>query len=57
MGQLAIALGVILLLALLWRAMMPGVPLIPSYKSSGPGIMSPPYMFKVVDANTVLNLP
>jgi len=33
MGQLAIALGVIVLLALLWRVMRPGRPLFPSLRA------------------------
>jgi hypothetical protein len=61
MGQLAIAFGVILLLALLWRFMLPGVPLIgrilPARDGPTQHVMTPPYMFHVVDANTRLNLP
>jgi len=61
MGQLAIAFCVILLLALLWRFMMPGVPLISRIRMPGGGatqhVMTPPYMFNITNANTRLNLP
>lgn len=67
MGQIAISFGVILLLALLWRFMMPGTPLfgrmpildfiLPARGGASQHVNSPPYMFHVVDANTRLNLP
>ena len=59
MGKLAIAFCVILLLALLFRFMMPGVPLISRTPGGGAvqHVMTPPYMFHVTDSNTLLNLP
>jgi hypothetical protein len=54
MSQIAIAFGLLLMLALFWRALNPGTPLI----RGGPGRgMTPPYMFHQVDANTVIHLP
>jgi hypothetical protein len=58
MGQIAIAFGLLLMLALFWRALNPGTPLIRGDIMRGPGhVMTPPYMFHQVDANTVIHLP
>jgi hypothetical protein len=51
MSQIAIALAMILLLALLWRALRPGTPLL------GRRVMTPPYMFPAIDSHTTIHLP
>jgi hypothetical protein len=56
MSQIAIALAMILLLVLLWRAMRPGTPLLRLI--GGPRrVMTPPYMFPAIDSHTVIHLP
>ena len=68
MGKVAIALGLILVLILAFRFLMPGVKLpgqvmiervIPRSYYSAPRqhVMEPPYMFDVTNASTVVHLP
>ena len=57
MGRIAIAFGLLLILALFWRALRPGTPLWGSIISAPRQSVSPPYTFRQIDANTVINLP
>jgi hypothetical protein len=54
MERFAIAFGILLVLVFFWLAMRPGTPLIMRGPDRG---MTPPYMFRQIDANTVIHLP
>jgi hypothetical protein len=56
MSQIAIALAMILLLALLWRALRPGMPLLGLIGGSR-RVMTPPYMFPAINSRTTIHLP
>ena len=58
MGKFAMVILFILVIFLAFRFLLPGVGLLPG--SSAPvrqHVMTPPYMFDVTNANTIVHLP